>query len=248
MGMDGRSPFEIATREFELSVEGRKVPGIVWSPEGAVVPRPLVLIGHGGSQYRAEKRVADLAATFVTRHGYHVAAIDGPIHGARRADGRFGLEVQAEFSSMWKVDNRVDDMVADWRATLDMLVDLPEIDDERIAWFGISMGTAYGLPLAARDGRIKAAVLGMWGTNFPNSQVLSEAAPKVVCPVLFQQKWDDQFFTRDGQFELFDLLGSEQKWLKVYMGAHVPVEGQQLTDAIEFLANRIEEIGNSGVN
>ena len=62
----------------------------------------------------------------------------------------------------------------------------------------------------------------------------------MVGPVLFQMKWDDQFFTREGQIDLFDRLGSEQKWLKVYMGGHVPVDGQQLDDIEDFLARKLQ--------
>ena len=36
---------ELSEREFVLSVSGRTVPGIYWSPAGA---ERLVLLGHGG--------------------------------------------------------------------------------------------------------------------------------------------------------------------------------------------------------
>ena len=79
----------------------------------------------------------------------------------------------------------------------------------------------------------------MWGADFPNSERLARDAAKLRCPVLFQQKWNDQLFTREGQLELFDRLGSEEKWLKVYPGPHVPVAGEQLVDVEDFLARRL---------
>jgi hypothetical protein len=65
-------------------------------------------------------------------------------------------------------------------------------------------------------------------------------------PVLFQQKWSDQLFTREGQLRLFDCLKSEQKWLKIYPGAHVPVAGEQAADAEEFLATRLNALVERG--
>lgn len=230
------------TREFFVQAAGRRVPVVLWTPAGPAARRPLLLMGHGGSQHKTHPGVVDLAARFVRIHGFAAAAIDGPIHGARRADGLAGPQVQAEFLAMWKADHRIDAMVADWRAAIDALVALDDVDPAAIGWYGVSMGTAYGLPLVAADSRIKVALLGMWGADFANSQRLVEDAPRLRCPVLFQQKWNDQFFTREGQLELFDRLGSEEKWLKVYPGAHVPVAGEQLDDIEDFLARRLKAL------
>lgn len=228
----------ILAREFFVMAEARRVPAVLWTPDGLVRARPLLLIGHGGSQHKTDPWIADLAARFV-RRGFAAAAVDGPIQGARRSDGLSGIQVQTEFRHMWEKDNRIDEMVADWRATIDVLAALPDVDVHAIGWYGVSMGTAYGLPLAAVEPRIKVALLGMWGTCFPNSQRLADDAPKVRCPVLFQQKWADQFFSRQGQLDLFDRLGSEEKWLKIYPGAHVAATGEQLADIEDFLTKRL---------
>ena len=42
----------VIRRSFELSVDGQTVPAVIWSPEGAKGPRPLMLMGHGGSQHK----------------------------------------------------------------------------------------------------------------------------------------------------------------------------------------------------
>jgi dienelactone hydrolase len=199
-------------------------------------------MGHGGSQHKSHPGILDLAARFVRNHGFAAAAIDGPIHGARRSDGLSGPQVQAEFLAMWKHDPRIDAMVADWRATIDALVALENVDPHLIGWYGVSMGTAYGLPLLAADPRIKVALLGMWGTSFINSERLAHDAAAVRCPILFQQKWNDQLFTREGQLELFDRIGSEEKWVKIYPGAHVPVAGEQLADIEDFLAGKLKAL------
>jgi dienelactone hydrolase len=232
----------VLTREFDVQAEGRRVPVVLWTPAGPAARRPLVLLGHGGSQHKTHPGIVDLASRFVGNHGFAAAAIDGPIHGARRADGLSGPAMQAEFLAMWKEDPRIDAMVADWRAAIDALVELDGVDAAAIGWYGVSMGTAYGLPLAAADVRIKVALLGMWGADFANSERLARDAAKLRCPVLFQQKWNDQLFTREGQLELFDRLGSEEKWLKIYPGPHAPVAGEQLVDIEDFLARRLRAL------
>jgi dienelactone hydrolase len=230
------------TREFVVQADGGDVPVVLWTPAGPKRPRPLLLLGHGGSQHKTHPGVVELASRFVRGHGFAAAAIDGPIHGARRTDGLSGPAMQAAFLALWHADPRIDRMIADWKAALDALVALEDAVHDPIGWYGVSMGTAYGLPLAAAEPRIKAAVLGMWGADFANSDRLRDDAPKLRCPVLFQQKWDDQLFTRQGQLELFERLGSKQKWLKIYPGEHTPVAGEQADDVEAFLSSRLARL------
>ncbi len=230
----------VLAREFAVPRAGSEVPGMLWTPMQLSGRRPLVLIGHGGSQSKNAPGIVEIAIRFVEELGFAAAAIDGPIHGARRTDGGMtGPSVQQEFRDMWESDTRIDFMVAEWQATIDRLLQMDMIDSASIGWYGVSMGTAYGLPLVAAEPRIRAAVLGMWGANYPNSHRLVENAPAVRCPTLFQMKWDDQFFTRTGQLDLFDGLGSADKWCKIYPGEHTPVEGVQQDDIVAFLAHAL---------
>jgi dienelactone hydrolase len=187
-----------------------------------------------------------LAECFTARHAFAVAAIDGPIHGARRGAPLSGPAMQAEFLALWPKDDRIDDMVEDWRGVLDALCATGDVEPSAIGWYGVSMGTAYGLPLVAAERRIRAAVLGMWGLDFVNSERLGMAARNVECPVLFQQKWSDQLFGREGQLRLFDCLKTENKWLKIYPGAHLPVSGEQADDVEQFLATRLNALVECG--
>jgi dienelactone hydrolase len=232
-------------RRFEVQADGRRVPGVVWTPaDDATGKRPLVLVGHGGSQHKEADAVLDVVGPLVGQHGFAVAAIDGPVHGARRADGGAdGSKVIQDFRALWNEQPALEQMVADWRAAIDALVTLPEVDAEAIGWFGISMGTAYGLPLCAADPRVRAALLGMWGTSHAHGARMVTEAHRVRCPVLFQRKLADERFTPAGQEELFAALGSTQKELRVYEGGHVNPAGQQLVDGIDFLVTRLNRQG-----
>jgi predicted peptidase len=231
---------QVLIKPFFIEHNNRKVPGVIYCPTDLPKNRPLVLIGHGGSQDKTHPNIKETASLWVKKDQFYVAVIDGPIHGQRRDDNLSGVELQTAFRQMWISDNKIDSMVEDWIAVINGLIaEFKFIDENRIGWYGISMGTAYGIPLIANEKKIIAAVLGMLGTDFINSQRITDDSPKVFCPVLFQQKWDDQFFSRNGQLDLFEKIGSVEKYLKIYPGEHSPVVGQQQLDIVEFLSKKL---------
>lgn len=226
-------------RLFVVEANARQVPGALWLPAGQRGRLPLVLVGHGGSQCKEAGAVLDVAYPLLAR-GVAVAAIDGPVHGERRGDqGRDAALVLQDFLALWQDKPGTADMTADWQATLAALAELPQLDCQRLGWFGLSMGTAYGLPLCAAESRIRAALLGMWGTSFPHGDLLMNAARHLHCPVQFQRKLADERFTAEGQEALFAALACEHKTLKTYPGGHVNPAGEQLADGLDFLCQHL---------
>ena len=140
----------VTERAFELECEGRVVPGIVWTPERVEGPRPLVLIGHGGSGHKREPHILGLARRLVRHDGIAAAAIDGPMHGDRKTE----VSLEEMRRRMQSSDSRnvaTSQMVSDWKATLDALQKLPEIGVAPVGYWGLSMGTMFGLPFVAAD-------------------------------------------------------------------------------------------------
>ena len=74
--------------------------------------------------------------------------------------------------------------VAEWRALLDDLQTNPQWAAGPFGWWGVSMGTAHGLPLAAEDDRIAAAVFGLDALRDGDDRWAEQAA-SVTIPVLF---------------------------------------------------------------
>lgn len=210
-------------RGFKILRDGDTIPGVFFYPQGIRGAQPLILMGHGGSGHKRNERMLQLGQMFAGDYGWCAAAIDGPGHGDR---GPIRETTQPEYAAIWQDDDIVDNMVEDWRATLDALEQLGEVDSARIGYWGMSMGTLFGISYVANDDRITAAVLGkagMTGTSADRARIaphFEEDAPNVEVPVLFSIQWDDERFERDGQLDLFDRIGSEDKRLHAYPGIH----------------------------
>jgi dienelactone hydrolase len=114
---------------------------------------------------------------------------------------------------------RVATHVEELRALVDDLVSTGFIDD-RLGYWGMSMGTGIGLRFVASEPRVKAGVLGLAGLGGADFEA---AARSLRVPVLFLFQWDDELITRDSGLALFDAIGSPDKTLHINPGGHVQV-------------------------
>lgn len=234
----------VAERGFSVERHGRAVPGVLWQPTGATGPRPLVLMGHGGSGHKRNERMVALGELFAGRYGWNAAAIDGPVHGDR---GGLTDPAHPAYRQMWQQPRVVEDMIDDWRTTLDTLSALPSMDGGQVGYWGVSMGTMFGLPFVATDRRVRVAVLGkagMTGSSVQRSGIDSHFrrfAPELSIPVLFTMQWDDERFERAGQLDLFDRLGSRDKRLHAYPGVHVDNGPESFDVQADFLARHLDD-------
>jgi dienelactone hydrolase len=224
----------VTERLFELEVADERVPGVVWTPAGASGGRPLVLMGHGGSQHKRTDTMIARAHRYVSTYGYAVAAIDAHDHGDRvtpeRADDleasirdriaegrRLGREVVAAMNA------RATRAVPEWQAALDHLRTLDEGGTEHpVGYFGVSMGTVIEVPLVASEPRIAAAVLGLAGL-IPDQNAMAEAAGRITVPIEFVLQSEDELVARDAGIALFDAFGSVEKTLHVNPGGHMGI-------------------------
>jgi pimeloyl-ACP methyl ester carboxylesterase len=230
----------VVERRFDLEVDTRAVPGILWTPTDAEGPRPIVLIGHGATRHKRVDHVLALARQLVRRHQFAVAAIDCPGHGDRRADKRADdIQIFADFLAEWTRPGSVDDMIAEWAATLEAVRALEEVGDGPVGYWGLSMGTIYGLPFAASEPRVQVAVFGLMGLVGPTRDRLATDAARVNCPVLFIQQWDDQLLPRAEVLGLFDALATLDKRLHAHPGDHAAVPVEEVEFSINFLARHL---------
>ena len=226
---------------LQLDDLGHVVPAVIFEPDSISGPCPVLLAQHGGSSHKQGTDIEALVQRYLAL-GFAVLAVDGPVHGDRRSEHTRSAsreQIRSDFFDIWRSrGNGMEEMVRSWQAAVNWLARQPHLDSEQVYWYGVSMGTAYGIPVLSQIKGIQAAVLGMWGLCFDNSAPLADLAPSIQVPVLFQIKWDDELFTRQGQMDLFERLGTTQKWLCVYPGMHVPVAGKQAEDACRFLVEQ----------
>ncbi len=211
-----------------------RVPGLVWEPADARACG-LVLLGHGASTHKAAPHLRALARRFVRRHQLMALAIDGPIHGDRAT----GEASQQRFGAYWRSQPEATAfMIRDWRLFLSSLIS-ERASGLRVGYWGLSMGTIFGLPLVAAEPRISVAVLGLMGIRGPTQDWIEAAADRVRCPVLFLQQWDDQLFAREDSLALFDRLASPRKQLHVNVGRHAEVPTFEYDFSREFIAREL---------
>ena len=233
----------VCERGCAIERDGHIIPGVVWYPATSSGPRPLVLMGHGGSGHKRNERMVMLGRLCAGDYGWYAAAIDGPVHGGR---GPVSDASDPAYRQMWQRPEIVQDMIDDWTATLDALSTLSAVDPARVGYWGVSMGTMFGLPYVASDARVRAAVLGkagMRGSSVQRSGIdtyFKTFASQVTMPVLFMMQWDDERFEREGQLDLFDRLGAHDKRLHAYPGQHADNGHEAFEVAAAFLKRYLE--------
>lgn len=236
-GSDG-----VLERRFVVDGKNGSIPGVTWWPKQTLASAPLVLVGHGGTMHKTSPQLREVGRSLVAG-GVVVAAIDGPVHGERRPNGADPDDhsgVWADYSALLEKDGGdavAAGMVADWRAAIDGLSDVPELHGRSVGYWGMSMGGRFGVPLVASDSRIEAAVLGMVGTNAAPS--IADEAARIRCPVLFVLDSEDHLFPLDLGLALFLAVGSVDKRLHVFPGPHGSMPADEPSVMLAFLLDRL---------
>jgi dienelactone hydrolase len=225
-----------------------EIPGVLWTPQHATGPRPLILMGHGGGQHKKAPGVLARARRFAAAGGFAVAAIDAPNHGDRPKEEELSAKA-AENGARIAAGEDVaplvaamhalvaDRMVADWAAVITALQELDHVGAGPVGYWGVSMGGGLGVPLVAAEPRIRAAVLGLLGVIG-----LAETAARITVPVQFLLQWDDDRVPRAQGLALFDALASPEKTLHANPGKHGEIPAFETGSSLEFF---IRHLGRS---
>jgi len=222
-----------------------EIPGVLWTPEGAVGTRPLVLLGHGGGQHKRAPGVVARARRFVAECGYAAAAVDVPNHGDRPTDeeyDRISAQIDARVSAGDELAPLLADFhavvarqtVVEWRAVLDAVQELDHVGPGPVGYWGVSLGCGLGVPFVAAEPRVRAAVLGLGG-----AMALAEAGARITVPIEFLVQWDDERVPRADSLALFDAFACAEKTLHANSGKHGEVPAFELDSTVRFFARHL---------
>lgn len=227
--------------------------GILWTPPlaSASEPAPLILAGQPGGPAgldRTRPRLFERAQR-AAESRFATATIEFPGSGDRplsegvdeaRAELRRAVTAGEQVAD--DVVDRlvlplVDQAVPEWQATLDAVLELPELRGP----VGYSGGViSVGVRLAAIEPRVAAAVL-FAGSFVPRS--IMDEARRVTIPVYVLLQWDDEGNDRRLALELFDAFGSREKTLNANLGGHTGVPAHAGDEAIRFLTRHLGSAG-----
>ncbi len=238
---EAQSEKGVATRRLSIAgFEGRRVPALVLTPEGAEGPRPVVLLGHGAGMHKEEPQMLSIARWLVRREGFAVAIADGPVHGDRKS----GADDQEVYRALARRDT-YEGMAVDWQRILDACAELPDVSDQRAAYLGFSMGCVLGIVTVANEPRLKCAVLAVGGIMDTRTGILNEAAARIDRPVLMINQSEDEIFSRESTFRLYDAL-SGPKRLFFFPGGHTGVPREAMERVREFLHAQLTDESLAG--
>ncbi|MEU5029228.1 dienelactone hydrolase family protein [Streptomyces milbemycinicus] len=222
-----------------------EIPGALWTPEGVVGTRPLILLGHGGGQHKKAPDILTLAHRLVAECGFAAVAVDVPSHGDRpqheeysriAADNQARVEAGEELAPLIA---RFQALVArqtvpEWRAVLDAVQQLEHVGTGPVGYWGVSLGCGLGVPFVAAEPRVRAAVLGLGG-----ALASAEDAARITVPVEFLVQWDDERVPRAQSLALFDALASSEKTLHANPGKHGEVPAFERDSTLRFFTRHL---------
>ena len=228
---------DVRRYSFSVTVAGDPVPAVLWAPNGAKGARPLVLMGHGGSQHKKTPGIVARARQYAKRLGYATLAIDAPGHGDRISRERaaaIAREVGArvlgrgpaptfDAERLRQMAERMRQAVPEWNGALAAVRQLDFVGaTEPVGYWGVSMGTAIGVPFVAQCSAISCAVFGLAGLR-PNAPEFAAAAKAIKIPVEFVFQWDDAVAPREHGLALFEAFGSSEKTMHINPGGHLDI-------------------------
>jgi dienelactone hydrolase len=230
---------------FTLTYTFGKIPGVLWTPDGAAGSRPLILMGHGGGQHKKAPGIVARARRFAAECGFAVAAVDAPAHGDRPRSEEQD-RIIAEMRTRMQTGGEVTPVLAEfhtllagqstpeWRAVLDAVQELDHVGSGPVGYWGMSLGCGLGVPFIAAEPRIRAAVLGLNG-----AETSADAAAQITVPLEFLVQWDDERVPRAASLALFDIFASAEKTLHANSGKHGEVPMFELDSSLRFFTRHL---------
>ena len=130
-------------------------------------------------------------------------------------------------------------VVKDYRRCLDYLETRNDFDIEKVAFYGMSMGPAFGTYLTAVDQRIKTNIFyagGLFQKNRPEADI-ALFLPRIKIPTLMINGRFDSIFGLDGILNMYNLLGTPkaEKKLVLFDSDHLAPQEDLIRETLAWL-------------
>jgi eukaryotic-like serine/threonine-protein kinase len=236
---------------FAAAYGNERVPAFLFLPENTAPPFQAVVYFPGAAAFlgRPSFDAADVNAAwflFLVRSGRAVLV---PAY-----KGSYERQIgPVTLPHIWR--DVVIHSGKDVQRAVDWLTTRPDIDVDRLAYFGLSMGAAVGPIMTALEPRFKASVLLGGGLYFWRRPPESEAfnfLPRVTVPTLMINGRHDFFFQHEtSQVPMFRWLGTPpaDKRHAVFDSGHIPSERHEMMkEILEWLDRYLGPVGRRDVS
>jgi uncharacterized protein len=143
------------------SIHNKRVTGLLSVPEKGETPCPVIILLHGLGDRKTVDYIQAGHNIFLDS-GYAVLRIDVANHGNRK---EHNYDFSLTDGYRYWTRSLVSQTVFDLRRSIDFLETRPEVDAERIGFFGISLGGIIGTIFSGVDERLKVPVIALAGGN-----------------------------------------------------------------------------------
>ena len=141
-------------------------------------------------------------------------------------------------------------IVKDFRRTVDYLETRSDIDEERLAYYGMSWGAILGAIIPAIETRLKTAIIlagGIHESGLPEANPINYV-PRITMPFLMMVGRYDTILDHEASAKpLFDLIGTppEHKVLKIYETDHIPPKSEYIAETLAWLDLYLGPVGEA---
>ncbi len=221
---------------FNAAYGNERVIAYLFLPRNAAPPYQTVIYFPGAYalRVRSSENLVDMPQmAFIIRSG---RALLHPIY-----KGTYERRLEDPYPGPNVLRDRTIQWSKDLGRSVDYLETRKDIDRERLAYYGLSMGASYGPLLTALEPRLKASVLLQGGFSLSRRPPEVDAihfAPRARIPVLMLNGRDDFIFpVESSQIPMFRLLGTPEKDKRhaLFDGGHVLPRMEVIKETLDWL-------------
>jgi eukaryotic-like serine/threonine-protein kinase len=220
---------------YAAAYGGERIVGYLFLPKNARPPyQTVVYFPHSGGEYLRSFEQSEMSYLgFIVKGG---RALLLPMY-----KGTYERRLDSAPAGPNERRDLTIQRMKDLQRSVDYVMSRPDLDHDRVAYFGVSLGGILGSIALAVEQRFQAAVL--WSGGFRSNTTLPETdeinyAPRVTTPVLMLNGRDDFTFPIEtSQLPMFTRLGTPAKDKRhvLYDGGHIFPFARIMKDTLDWL-------------